>query len=185
MSRSAIVLVLLIVVVLLVFLALRHSKSEPPLSTGPVATPTRENKRRVGPGVAYPRFDLTPGAVDPSVTQQNIDSTICVPGYTKTVRPSERTAHKLKLQIMEAYDNNRDPRDFELDHFIPLELGGCPDCVPNLWPEAYAMEFGAHEKDRVENYLHLQVCTGKMTLDEAQREIGSDWVEVYNRIVQK
>src|ERR1700687_1954524 len=29
----------------------------------------------------------TPGAVDPSVTQDNIDSTICVSGYTKTVRP--------------------------------------------------------------------------------------------------
>ena len=35
-----------------------------------------------------PRF--TPGAINPDVTQENIDSTICVPGFTKTIRPPAR-----------------------------------------------------------------------------------------------
>lgn len=41
------------------------------------------------PGV-LPRHDLTPGAIDPRVTQSNIRSTICRRGYTATVRPPFR-----------------------------------------------------------------------------------------------
>ena len=36
---------------------------------------------------ARPHADLTPGAIDPRVTQDNIHETICVRGYTRTVRP--------------------------------------------------------------------------------------------------
>jgi hypothetical protein len=114
------------------------------------------------------------------VSQENIESTICVSGYTKTVRPSERITHRLKLQIMETYGRSGEMAEYELDHFIPLELGGCPDCVTNLWPEAYDPSPGAKQKDWVENYLHRQVCSGNISLKEAQDAIRNDWVRVYD-----
>jgi hypothetical protein len=83
---------------------------------------------------------------------------------------------------MAAYGRSGDLRDYELDHFIPLELGGCPDCRSNLWAEPYDASLGAKQKDRVENYLHRQVCSGEITLKEAQDAITNDWVRVYEQI---
>lgn len=71
---------------------------------------------------------------------------------------------------------------YELDHLIPLELGGCPKCEANLWPEPRNVFPGASERDEVESYLHDQVCSGAMPLAEAQQEIASDWYSVYRRI---
>jgi hypothetical protein len=154
-----------------------------------IATPARSQPADVptvvvpaGPKYAYPNRDLTPGATDPTVTEDNIQSTICVPGYTKTVRPPERVTNRLKPQIMAAYGLGNDLRNYELDHFVPLELGGCPDCVSNLWPEPYDTTLGARQKDRVENLLHRQVCSGEMSLKDAQAAIIGDWVKVYNQI---
>jgi hypothetical protein len=69
----------------------------------------------------------------------------------------------------------------EIDHLIPLELGG--DNGPkNEWPQPYLPVPGAHEKDKVENWLHAQVCTGKMELVDAQKQIATDWYAVYLRM---
>jgi hypothetical protein len=38
----------------------------------------------------------TPGATDPAVTQTNIHQTICVPGYSRSVRPPSWYTSKLK-----------------------------------------------------------------------------------------
>ncbi len=80
---------------------------------------------------------------------------------------------------MKAYHEKGAPSDYDLDHFIPLELGGHPRSEKNLWPEAHHPTPGADEKDRVENWLHRQVCDGKMTLHEAQKAIGDEWYKVY------
>ena len=69
--------------------------------------------------------------------------------------------------------------DYELDHLIPLDLGGCPDCSENLWLEPYAPQPGARQKDEVEAYLHKQVCHGSISLDAAQKAIAGDWYKVY------
>lgn len=66
----------------------------------------------------------------------------------------------------------------EIDHLISLELGG-DNGIKNEWPQPYTPVPGAHEKDQVENYLHRQVCSGKMELAEAQKEIATDWYAVY------
>ena len=71
------------------------------------------------------------------------------------------------------------PADYEEDHFISLELGGSPTDPRNLWPEPYLPKPGAKEKDIVENYLHRQVCSGTMTLEDAQKAIVADWYRVY------
>jgi hypothetical protein len=66
----------------------------------------------------------------------------------------------------------------EIDHLISLELGG-NNGLQNEWPQPYSPAPGAHEKDEVENWLHVQVCSGKMELTEAQKQIATDWYAVY------
>jgi hypothetical protein len=66
----------------------------------------------------------------------------------------------------------------EVDHLISRELGG-DDKPENLWPQPYTQHPGAHEKDWLENRLHKEVCNGDITLDDAQREIETDWYAAY------
>lgn len=122
----------------------------------------------------------TPGSINAAVTQDNITTTICHPGYTTTVRPPVSYTNNLKQQqIIEYGYDDTNPKNYEEDHFISLELGGNPSDPKNLWPEPHA---SFNEKDKVENYLHEQVCSRSMTLVEAQKEIMINWYEVYKRI---
>jgi hypothetical protein len=68
----------------------------------------------------------TPGAIDPAVTQANIHQTICVPGYSRTVRPPSYYTSKLKHRQLAAEGIFGRMRDFEEDHLIPLSVGGNP-----------------------------------------------------------
>lgn len=65
-----------------------------------------------------------------------------------------------------------------VDHLVSLELGGS-NSQSNLFPEAATPRPGSHEKDRLENRLHAEVCDGSITLRRAQRLIASDWVTAY------
>jgi hypothetical protein len=122
----------------------------------------------------------TPGAIDPRVTQANISTTICMRGYTATVRPPTTYTDPLKQQEMAAYGLTGQPLSGEeLDHLISLELGGAPRDVANLWPEPWNGADNAHMKDAVENFLNREVCRGTIQLVEAQREIATDWLAVY------
>jgi hypothetical protein len=133
------------------------------------------------PGV-LPRRELTPGAIDPRVTQDNIRGTICRRGYTASVRPPFKYTNAMKHRLMRAYGVTGSIHDYELDHIVPQELGGCPTCEANLWPEPRNVFPGANEKDEVETYLHDQVSSGEMPLAKAQREIAADWCAVYRKI---
>ena len=126
-----------------------------------------------------PDASCTPGAVDPSVTQSNIQQTICVPGYTAKVRPPTSFTDRLKVMLMAAYNLTGQPlANFELDHLIPLELGGAPRDAANLWPEPWTGSGNARQKDVIENFLHDQVCRGTTTLADSQRQIATDWSAV-------
>jgi hypothetical protein len=80
----------------------------------------------------------------------------------------------MKHRLMRAYGVAGSIHDYELDHLIPIGVGGCPDCESNLWPEPRNIFPGAREKDEVEDYLHRQVCSGALSLAEAQQEIASN-----------
>ena len=128
-------------------------------------------------GGQLPDLRCTPGATDPAVTQQNIHATICVSGYTASVRPPVSVTNALKGSQIALYgyaDTN--PKDYEEDHLISLELGGAPSDAKNLWPE-----FGPspNPKDKVENLLHKLVCAGKMALKTAQALITHDWTAIH------
>ena len=110
---------------------------------------------------------LTPGALNPDVTQANIHATICVRGWTATIRPPPDYTDALKLQQMRAYGETGPPSAYEEDHLISLELGGAARDARNLWPEPRPR---AEEVDRIENELNAKVCSGELTLAEAQRK---------------
>ncbi len=129
-----------------------------------------------------PDHSCTAGALNPNVTQSNIQQTICVAGYTKTIRPSVSYTNPLKAELMRSYSLSGPASSYELDHLISLELGGNPTSPSNLWPEPYLPVPGAHEKDKVENYLHSQVCGGQMSLAQAQHVIATDWLSEWNSI---
>jgi hypothetical protein len=131
-----------------------------------------------------PDPDCTPGAVDPRVTPDTIATTICVPGYTATVRLSTSVTNKIKTDQYAAYGiAGLVPAAAELDHLISLELGGAPADVANLWPELYQQAWGARVKDRVENKLHELVCSGALPLRDAQHAIATDWIAAYHTYV--
>jgi hypothetical protein len=130
--------------------------------------------RAKGSGLySEPDPHCTPGALNPAVTQATIDQTICVSGWTKTVRPSESVTAQEKLASMAAYGDGGSTHDYEYDHLVSLELGGALNDARNLWPEPGA---SPNPKDSIENELHRMVCDGQMRLAPAQRIIASEWV---------
>jgi hypothetical protein len=56
--------------------------------------------------------------------------------------------------------------------------------MDNLWPQPYTQHPGAHEKDTLENWLHKQVCAGKIDLADAQHGIATDWVAEYKKMLK-
>src|ERR1700676_3599146 len=118
---------------------------------------------KAGPADLYPVPEFTPSARNPDVTQASIHQTICVAGWTATIRPPASYTNNLKTEGITKYGfNDANPADYEEDHFLPLELGGDRKDPNNLWPEPYNTQVnghrvGAHEKDRIENLLKKQV----------------------------
>ena len=155
------------------------------------APPTQRALQNIHTAVAFgschakgPLSDplCTPGAANPDVTQANIQQTICVQGYTKTIRPPVTYTDQVKQERMVAYGDSDSRKNYELDHLIPLEVGGDPSSSENLWPEPEMPSPGFHEKDAVENYLHEQVCSGHIQLKDAQQQISTNWVSVFNAL---
>ena len=110
-----------------------------------------------------PNPSLTPGGASPVVTQANIGSTICMPGYSSSVR---KVSNATKHQVYVSYNIAKaKQRLYVVDHLIPLEVGGAND-IANLWPEPKGE---AKLKDKLENTLHGDVCRNDLTLAEAQR----------------
>lgn len=119
-----------------------------------------------------PDSKCTPGAVMSTSTV-----VICKVGYTNTVRDVSLSVRKAVFKEYGLSYNNSGV--YEVDHLISLELGGSND-ISNLFPESYKIASGARVKDQFENYLHKQVCSGTMTIEEAQKQISTDWLKYDN-----
>jgi hypothetical protein len=175
-TRHLLSVLVLVLLAMALWYVIRQSSALAP------ATGTRVG--RVGPPDIYPIPSITPGTINPEITQENIHETICDPNWsTKSERPPSNYTNRLKREGFDQYnDADRDMRDYEEDHLIPLEIGGNPTDPKNLWPEPYHTSIadgGAHDKDKVENYLHGQVCGGAINLAEAQKAIATDWYRIY------
>jgi hypothetical protein len=157
-------------------------------AAAPLATPveTTGGVTVNASGAALPDPLRTPGATNPAVDQSDIHTTICVSGWTATVRPSSTYTTDLKVKQLAsgyAYRGDTNTGDYEEDHLISLEIGGSPRSELNLWPEPYNVTDGARVKDVVENKLHDLVCAGVVSLTTAQHAIASNWWDAYVRYV--
>jgi hypothetical protein len=128
-----------------------------------------------------PPGDDLAGMVDPRVTQDNIQATICRPGWTQAVRPSRDVTDAIKRNL--AADMHVRARDYELDHIVPLDLGGAPLDLRNLTLQPWAGACNAHMKDDLERRLSIMVCAGDATLNGARHEIATDWRAAYKKWV--
>ena len=126
---------------------------------------------KAGDEKLYPDPVKTPGDILTTDT-----STICQPAYYRSVKD---VSDDIKKAIYKKY-GLRYPQakeKYEVDRLIPIELGGSND-PKNLWPQAGASP-GYKQKNAVDDFLHAQVCTGQMTLEEAQYKVQTDWYAVY------
>ncbi|MBY0561547.1 hypothetical protein [Hyphomicrobium sp.] len=118
---------------------------------------------------------------NPAVTQETIATTICVPGYTASVRPPVYITQLIKKWLLEAQGLTwADADKYQLDHAISLSIGGEPGDLQHtsnfqlqLWAEA-------HRKDRLEIQAMRCVCAGVVTLEQARTDM-ENWQEAYRR----
>jgi hypothetical protein len=118
------------------------------------------------------------------VTQANISTTICVSGYTQSIRPPESITEPEKAASAAAYGYTGSFHTAEYDHLISLELGGDPNDPANLWVEPNDNPGAAstyNSKDTLENRLNNLVCSGQMTLAAARSAIATNWVAAYQQ----
>jgi hypothetical protein len=120
----------------------------------------------LAPAAILPDPAITPGVLNPDVTQETIGSTICVRGWTSTVRPPSSYTSELKRRMMDDLGRTGPMSDYQLDHFISLRLGGHPTDPRNLWPRPYPHQ---PESNRQSEELHRKVCSGDLSLHDAQR----------------
>src|SRR6201987_5964246 len=125
----------------------------------------------------------TPSLSDPKLTPgDTFDVTaqdMCVPGYAKKVRAVPAW---LKRQAYAEYGITQyKTGDYEIDHLIPLSLGGS-NSIRNLWPQSSKTSpWNSYVKDALEMKLHKLVCAGQLDFNTAQREIASNWIEAYKK----
>ncbi len=134
-------------------------------------------------GYPVPDPRCTPGGINPSVTVAMLRNPAWRTGCIRNHESSEREKHKAYhwYGIREPRGNYDETQVCELDHLVPLELGGA-DGLGNIWPECgpsgVALENRYFKiKDRVEDYLAYEVKSGQMTLREAQRGIAENWTQ--------
>ena len=122
-------------------------------------------------------FAQSSETLNPDVHQDTIATTICQKGYTKSVRPATSYTNGVKRKLMreQGIDFDEHAADYELDHIIPLTLGGHPRNIHNLQLQKWDGEDGAKMKDKLEVKLSHMVCKGKMPLSDAQTCIRNDW----------
>jgi hypothetical protein len=137
--------------------------------------------------LASPAFADTTIVPDPTLTPGAVRTTdvgdICSHG-TRELRHWSRERDD---RILEEYGLPLGPHpQFEVDHLIPLCLGGADD-DRNLWPEprrSIEPIWSAERKDELEARMCSLVCSGELDVREAQREISEDWTEAYRKFIR-
>jgi len=134
-------------------------------------------------GLQIPDPVCTPGGINPSVTLETLRNS---QWRTDCIRNCKTSEAKKRLAYA-WYKTGRPRGNFgtnqlcELDHLVPLELGGA-DGMGNIWPEcgpngAVLKDRYFKIKDRVEEYLAEEVRAGRIPLEAAQRGIAADWTQ--------
>jgi hypothetical protein len=140
----------------------------------------------------FPEFQLTPGGLDDSLTPQ----------YLCSHSTSDRRLVPLPLrkEVFATYGVSFDDRSgYEVDHFVPLFLGGVNTCESkatcNLWPQPHQKVYsqvapwGSETKDKLETRVYNTMCNRKthkavkdaQWLHDAQQAMMRDWRAMYEQ----
>src|SRR3954470_7209142 len=108
------------------------------------------------------------------------EAQVCAADFEASAKPIAKWQRE---QALERYGKR--PEDFtgELDHLIPLSLGGSND-PDNLWPIPSNRDMGPEQKKALDLKLHQMVCDKTIKLKDAQDAIRKDWVKAYNQYVK-
>ena len=108
------------------------------------------------------------------------EAQVCAADFEASVKPMAKWQRD---QALERYGKR--PEDFtgELDHLIPISLGGTND-PENLWPLPANKDMGPEQKKALDLKLHQMVCDKTIKLKDAQDAIKKDWVKAYNQYVK-
>ena len=138
--------------------------------------------------LALPDPTITPGTVNHDIEADlskaprlvnGIEVNICAKDFR--TGPFRKTTAVMKRQVCQEYGaaDCPNPAKGEIDHLIPLEIGG-QDVIENLWWQP-APDY--HVKDhQVEDQLPKLICAGKISLSDAQQCISQDWTACAKRI---
>ena len=126
--------------------------------------------------------DLPTPHVTPGETRSVTLADLCTPGRASAYRKAHPVTDALKSQVLKSYGQRKPkPGEVEYDHLISIELGGITS-AKNIWAQSYVTKpWNAHLKDAVEDRLHALVCSGTISLADAQREISADWIKAYRK----
>jgi len=121
-----------------------------------------------------PDHAFTPGSTRPVTLAE-----VCSIDHDDVVR---EVPEPLQQKVLAEYGiRNARSSDFEVDYLITPGLGGSED-VRNLWPEPHAnATWNSYVKDQLEARMHQMVCTHQLSLQDAQREIATDWIAAYKK----
>jgi hypothetical protein len=131
----------------------------------------------------FPDPDLTPGALNPDVTQSNLGQTVCLPGWLAQIQPPASYLEEQKARQMSALRLDGATADYREDHLVPLCAGGHPTDPRNLWPQRVEGDWNAKVKDQFEAAVCLRLCRGELTLEAGRAMfLEPDWREAYLRM---
>lgn len=133
--------------------------------------------------VELPNPATTPGEANPVLTKEVIcASDFRTRGYRNVPQSLKNEVYKLYgVRNHEGYCSG--PQGCEVDHLIALEDGG-QNSVKNLWPQPFDGQWNAHQKDKLETVLHNMICSNQISLEQAQKEISTDWIAAFKKYVK-
>jgi len=131
----------------------------------------------------FPDPALTPGALSPDVTGDNVRQTVCVAEWLQKIQPPSSYLEEQKTRQIAALHLDGAASDYREDHLVPLCAGGHPTDPRNLWPQKIDGDWNAKVKDQFEAAACLRLCRGELTLDAARAMfLEPDWREAYLRM---
>ena len=138
-----------------------------------------------GAEMYFPDPKDTPGALNPEVTRDNVQDTVCKSAWITKISPSPAYIDELKAKQIAALQLGGDPSDYHEDHLVPLCAGGHPTDPRNLWPQRASGDWNYKVKDQLETWVCKALCHGDLSLQNAQETfLEPDWRRRYMQWVQ-
>jgi len=128
----------------------------------------------------FPDHQRTPGALNPDVTQDNLQETVCAAGWIEKITPPPAQLDKLKAKQMKQLHLRGPAKNYQEDHLVPLCAGGSPSDPRNLWPQRIEGDWNSRVKDQLETAVCKALCSGDVTLEHARSIfLEPDWTKEF------